>query len=96
VLVEFGDTKVICTVSVEARRSALFCAFGVRVGFADMACCSLTGQPHAGEASRGKQGGVPWRFQRLIGRSLRARGGPENLGENPVYDCDVIQATADS
>jgi len=86
VLIEFGDTKVICTASVEERVP------GFLRGEYGMLPRS-TGSRMRREASGGKQGGRTMEIQRLIGRALRAGIDLKALGENMIsLDCDVIQA----
>ena len=94
VLVEFGDTKVICTVSVEAGVPRFLKGQGQGWLTADYGMLPrATGSRNQREASRGKQGGRTLEIQRLIGRSLRAALDMSKLGENTLYvDCDVIQA----
>lgn len=94
VLVSFGDTRVICTASVEERvppwlrgqnTGWLTAEYGMLPG--------STGSRNAREAARGKQGGRTVEIQRLIGRSLRAVVDMNALGSRTVtVDCDVIQA----
>ncbi len=94
VLVEFGDTKVICTASVEERVPGFLRGKGqgwvtAEYGMLPRSTSSRMGR----EAARGKQGGRTMEIQRLIGRSLRAAIDLEALGENTIsLDCDVIQA----
>jgi ribonuclease PH len=94
VLVEFGDTRVICTASVEDRVPPFLKGKGsgwitAEYGMLPRATHERTGR----EAARGKQGGRTMEIQRLIGRSLRAALNLEALGERTVtIDCDVIQA----
>ncbi len=94
VLVEFGDTKVICTASVEDRVPGFLRGSGqgwvtAEYGMLPRSTTSRMGR----EASRGKQGGRTMEIQRLIGRSLRAGIDMEALGENTInLDCDVLQA----
>ncbi len=94
VLVEFGDTKVICTASVENRVPGFLRGKGqgwvtAEYGMLPRSTSSRMGR----EAARGKQGGRTMEIQRLIGRSLRAAIDMEALGENTIsLDCDVIQA----
>ena len=94
VLVEFGNTKVLCTASVESRVPGWMRGKGsgwvtAEYGMLPRATGVRTGR----EASRGKQGGRTMEIQRLIGRSLRAAVNLEALGENMItIDCDVIQA----
>lgn len=94
VLVEFGDTKVICTVSVESGVPRFLKGQGQGWLTAEYGMLPrATGERTAREASRGKQGGRTLEIQRLIGRSLRAALDLSKLGENTLYiDCDVIQA----
>ena len=94
VLVSFGDTRVICTASVEERvppwlrgkdSGWLTAEYGMLPG--------ATGSRNGREAARGKQGGRTVEIQRLIGRSLRAVMDLKGLGPRSVtIDCDVIQA----
>jgi ribonuclease PH len=92
VLVEFGDTKVICTVSVESGVPRFLQGQGWLTAEYGM-LPRATGDRNQREASRGKQGGRTLEIQRLIGRSLRAALDMSKLGENTLYvDCDVIQA----
>lgn len=92
VLVEFGDTKVICTVSVEEGiprflkgQGWLTAEYGMLPG--------STGSRVQREAAKGKQSGRTQEIQRLIGRSLRAAIDLKRLGEYTLHiDCDVIQA----
>ena len=92
VLVEFGDTKVICTVSVESGVPRFLKGQGWLTAEYGM-LPRATGERNQREASRGKQGGRTLEIQRLIGRSLRAALDMSKLGENTLYvDCDVIQA----
>jgi len=94
VLVEFGDTKVLCTASVESRLPGWLRGKGQGWVTAEYGMLPRsTGSRMAREASRGKQGGRTMEIQRLIGRSLRAAIDLEALGEQSiVVDCDVIQA----
>lgn len=94
VLVEFGDTKVICTASVEAGVPRFLRGSGQGWITAEYGMLPRsTGERMQREASRGKQGGRTLEIQRLIGRSLRAAVDLKSLGENTIYiDCDVIQA----
>ncbi|GAB3680927.1 ribonuclease PH [Salinisphaera aquimarina] len=94
VLVSFGDTRVICTASVEERvppwlrgqnTGWLTAEYGMLPG--------ATGSRNGREAARGKQGGRTVEIQRLIGRSLRAVVDMNALGSRTItVDCDVIQA----
>jgi ribonuclease PH len=94
VLVAFGDTKVICTASVEEKVPP-FMRGGGR-GWVTAEYGMLPGATHSRadrEAARGKQNGRSIEIQRLIGRSLRAAIDFKALGERTVrIDCDVIQA----
>ena len=94
VLVEFGDTRVICTASVEEKVPAFLKGKGqgwitAEYGMLPRATHSRTNR----EATAGKQGGRTHEIQRLIGRSLRAAVDLKLLGERTItIDCDVIQA----
>ena len=94
VLVEFGDTKVICTASVEDRVPGFLRGQGQGWVTAEYGMLPRsTGSRMGREAARGKQGGRTMEIQRLIGRSLRAAVDLKLLGENTItVDCDVIQA----
>lgn len=94
VLVEFGDTQVICTASVDASVPRFLRGSGRGWVTAEYGMLPRsTGQRMDREAARGKQGGRTVEIQRLIGRSLRAAVDLETLGENTItLDCDVIQA----
>ncbi|WP_263145996.1 ribonuclease PH [Pseudomonas sp. RIT-PI-AD] len=94
VLVEFGDTKVICTASVESGVPRFLKGQGQGWLTAEYGMLPRsTGERNQREASRGKQGGRTLEIQRLIGRSLRAALDMTKLGDNTIYlDCDVIQA----
>ena len=94
VLVEFGDTKVICTASVESGVPRFLKGQGQGWLTAEYGMLPrATGDRNQREASRGKQGGRTLEIQRLIGRSLRAALDMSKLGENTIYlDCVVIQA----
>jgi len=94
VLVEFGDTKVICTASVEERTPRFLKGSGKGWVTAEYGMLPRsTGSRMAREASQGRQGGRTMEIQRLIGRSLRAVIDLKALGERTVtVDCDVIQA----
>jgi ribonuclease PH len=94
VLVSFGDTKVICTASVEDQVPRWM---GGRPGGWITAEYGMlprsTGSRMAREAARGRQGGRTMEIQRLIGRSLRASVDLARLGSRTItLDCDVIQA----
>ena len=94
VLVEFGDTKVVCTASVESGVPAFLRGQGR--GWVTAEYGMLPASTHTRsdrEATRGKQGGRSVEIQRLIGRSLRAAVDAKRLGERTVkIDCDVLQA----
>jgi len=94
VLVEFGDTKVICTASVEERVPGFLRGQGQGWVTAEYGMLPRsTGSRMGREAARGKQGGRTMEIQRLIGRSLRAVIDLTALGERSIaIDCDVIQA----
>ena len=94
VLVEFGDTKVICTASVEDRTPRWLKGTGKGWVTAEYGMLPRsTGERMGREAARGKQGGRTMEIQRLIARSLRAVVDLEALGEQMItVDCDVIQA----
>ena len=94
VLVEFGDTKVICTASVEDRIPRWLKGQGKGWVTAEYGMLPRsTGSRMGREAARGKQGGRTMEIQRLIGRSLRAAVDMKVLGEQQItVDCDVIQA----
>lgn len=94
VLVEFGDTKVICTVSVETGVPRFLKGMGQGWLTAEYGMLPRsTGERIQREAARGKQSGRTQEIQRLIGRSLRAALDLKKLGENTLHiDCDVIQA----
>jgi ribonuclease PH len=94
VLVEFGDTKVICTASVEERIPQFLKGKGEGWVTAEYGMLPRsTGSRMAREAAKGKQGGRTMEIQRLIGRSLRAAIDLKALGERSItIDCDVIQA----
>ena len=94
VLVEFGDTKVICTASVIERQPPHL--KGTPQGWVTAEYGMLprsTNTRMDREAARGKQSGRTQEIQRLIGRALRAGVDLSQLGERTVHlDCDVIQA----
>ncbi len=94
VLVEFGDTKVICTANVEDQVPRFLRGRGR--GWVTAEYGMLPGATHSRgdrEAVRGGQGGRTVEIQRLVGRSLRASVDMKRLGERTVrLDCDVIQA----
>lgn len=94
VLAEFGDTRVLCTASVEDRVPPWMRGGGI--GWVTGEYGMLPGATHTRsgrEAARGKQSGRTQEIQRLIGRSLRAATDLAALGERTVtLDCDVLQA----
>ncbi|MBK5930001.1 ribonuclease PH [Halochromatium salexigens] len=94
VLAEFGETRVLCTASVEERVPPFL--RGRAQGWITAEYGMLpraTGERTPREAGRGKQGGRTLEIQRLIGRSLRAAADLTQLGERTItLDCDVIQA----
>ena len=94
VLIGFGDTRVICTASVEKGVPSFLRGSGKgwitsEYGMLPRSTDSRMDR----EAARGRQGGRTVEIQRLIGRSLRAAVAMETLGEFTIkIDCDVIQA----
>ena len=94
VLIEVGETKVICTATIQEKVPPFLYRTGkgwvtAEYGMLPRATTERTER----EAARGKQGGRTMEIQRLIGRSLRAGINFELLGERTVWiDCDVIQA----
>ena len=94
VLVEFGDTQVICTASVDETVPRFLRGKGRGWVTAEYGMLPrATGSRSNREAANGKQGGRTVEIQRLIGRSLRAAVDMDALGERTVQiDCDVIQA----
>ncbi len=94
VLVEFGDTKVLCTASVVGQVPGFMRGKGR--GWVTAEYGMLPRATHTRgdrEAARGKQSGRTQEIQRLIGRSLRAVVDLGALGENTIHlDCDVLQA----
>ena len=94
VLVEFGDTRVLCTASVEERVPPFLKDSGrgwvtAEYGMLPRATNTRTDR----EAARGKQSGRTQEIQRLIGRSLRAVVDLSSLGARTIHiDCDVLQA----
>ena len=94
VLIEFGNTKVLCNASVTRGVPRWLRGSGsgwvtAEYGMLPRATNSRTDR----EASRGKQSGRTLEIQRLIGRSLRAAIDLDKLGENTItIDCDVLQA----
>jgi ribonuclease PH len=94
VLVEFGDTRVLCTASVEEKVPPFLRGKGQGWVTAEYGMLPrATNTRNDREAARGKQSGRTQEIQRLIGRSLRAVIDLERLGERTVQiDCDVLQA----
>lgn len=94
VLISFGNTRVICTASVEERVPPFLRGQGQGWVTAEYGMLPRsTSSRMRREASSGKQGGRTLEIQRLIGRSLRAVIDLEKLGERTItVDCDVIQA----
>ncbi|MFQ5608784.1 MAG: ribonuclease PH, partial [Woeseiaceae bacterium] len=94
VLAEFGDTRVLCTATVENRVPVWMRGNGS--GWVTGEYGMLPRSTHtrsAREAARGKQSGRTMEISRLIGRSLRAVTDLDALGERTVtLDCDVLQA----
>ncbi len=94
VLVSFGDTRVLCTASVENRVPPFLRGKGE--GWVTAEYGMLPRATHTRsdrEAARGKQGGRTLEIQRLIGRALRACVDRNALGERTItLDCDVLQA----
>ena len=94
VLIEFGDTRVLCTASVEEKVPPL--KRGSGEGWVTAEYGMLPRATHTRsdrEAARGKQSGRTQEIQRLIGRSLRAVFDLDALGERTItLDCDVLQA----
>ncbi len=94
VLVSFGDTRVLCTASIEDRAPAWLRGKGE--GWVTAEYGMLPRATHTRmqrEAARGGQGGRTMEIQRLIGRSLRACVNRQALGERVItLDCDVLQA----
>ena len=94
VLIEFGQTRVLCTASVEDRVPPHKKGSGEGWVTAEYGMLPRsTGSRMNREAARGKQSGRTVEIQRLIGRSLRAAVDLKALGERSIQiDCDVIQA----
>jgi ribonuclease PH len=94
VLVEFGETRVLCTASVEERVPPFMKGQGrgwITAEYGMLPRATHERSPR--EAARGKQGGRTQEIQRLIGRALRAAVDLPALGERQVViDCDVLQA----
>ncbi len=94
VLVEFGNTKVLCTATVDGSTPPWLRGKGKGWVTAEYGMLPRSTNSRMGrEAARGKQSGRTQEIQRLIGRSLRAVVNMEALGERQIIvDCDVIQA----
>ena len=94
VLVAFGDTRVLCTASIEDKAPPFLRGKGEGWITAEYGMLPrATGERTAREAARGKQGGRTLEIQRLIGRALRACVDRNALGERTItLDCDVLQA----
>jgi len=94
VLIEMGDTKVICTAKIEERVPPFLRNSGKGWITAEYGMLPGSSATRIGrESSRGKVGGRTHEIQRLIGRSLRAIADLRSLGEKTIWiDCDVIQA----
>ncbi len=94
VLTEFGDTRVLCTASVEERVPPFLRGSGRGWVTGEYGMLPRSTNTRFGrEAARGRQGGRTLEIQRLIGRSLRAAVDLDALGERTVtIDCDVLQA----
>jgi len=94
VLIEVGDTRVLCTASVQEKVPPFLYRSGkgwitAEYGMLPRATTDRVER----EAARGKQSGRTQEIQRLIGRSLRAAVNPELMGERTIWiDCDVLQA----
>jgi ribonuclease PH len=94
VLIEFGDTRVLCTASIEHGVPRFL--KGIGQGWITAEYGMLPRSTHTRndrEAARGKQSGRTQEIQRLIGRSLRSMVDLKKMGENTItIDCDVLQA----
>lgn len=94
VLIECGDTKVVCTATISEQVPAFLRGQGQ--GWLTAEYGMLPGSTHSRmqrEAAKGKQSGRTMEIQRLIGRALRAAVDLKKLGERTIQiDCDVIQA----
>jgi ribonuclease PH len=93
-LIELGNTRVICTATIEDSVPQFLRNSGkgwVTAEYGMLPRSTLTRSPR--EATKGRAGGRTHEIQRLIGRSLRAVTDMEKLGERTIFlDCDVIQA----
>ena len=94
VLIEFGDTRVLCTATVEEGVPRFLKGQGQGWITAEYGMLPRSTHTRNGrEAARGKQGGRTMEIQRLIARSLRAAVDLTKLGEYTItLDCDVLQA----
>lgn len=94
VLIEMGDTKVICTASIEEKVPPFLKGKGAGWVTAEYAMLPrATHDRSPRESVKGKQGGRTLEIQRLVGRALRAVIDTGRLGERTIWiDCDVIQA----
>jgi len=94
VLVEFGNTKVICAASLDDKTAPFLRNTGKGWLTAEYSMLPMSTQTRsAREAARGRLGGRTHEIQRLIGRSLRTVTDLKAFGEKTIYiDCDVIQA----
>jgi ribonuclease PH len=94
VLIEFGDTRVLCTATIESGVPSFLRGSGkgwITAEYGMLPRATHSRSPR--EAARGKQSGRTQEIQRLIGRSLRAVVDLKALGERTVtFDCDVLQA----
>lgn len=94
VLVSFGDTRVLCTATLEEKVPGFMKGKGI--GWVTAEYGMLPRSTHTRndrEASKGKQGGRTLEIQRLVGRALRAAVNTQAMGERQVLlDCDVLQA----
>jgi ribonuclease PH len=93
-LIEMGDTRVLCTASVEESVPRFLYQSGEGWVTAEYAMLPrATGTRSVRESARGRLGGRTQEIQRLIGRSLRAVVDMSKLGERTIWlDCDVLQA----
>lgn len=94
VLIEVGDTRVVCTASIQEKVPPFLYRTGRGWVTAEYGMLPrATNERTEREAAKGKQGGRTMEIQRLIGRSLRAAVNTEMMGERTVWiDCDVLQA----
>ena len=94
VLIEMGNTKVICTATIENKVPAFLKGSGKGWLTAEYSMIPMSTQNRTPrESARGRIGGRTHEIQRLIGRSLRAVIALDTFGEKTIYiDCDVIQA----